>query len=127
MKENRLKISIKKPIEEVFAFTTDPAKTPIWVTHFAHEETDAWPPVVGTTYKNRTITGIWSECTVVAIQPPSFFELRSKDRMYHVQYTYTAYENETEMEYFEWVDMGELEGAFEQKILAHLKQVMETS
>ena len=47
--------------------------------------------------------------------------------MYHVQYTYTAYENETEMEYFEWVDMGELEGAFEQKILAHLKQVMETS
>ncbi len=126
MQKNRLRILIKKPIEDVFAFTTDPKNTPIWVEHFAYEETSTWPPVVGTIYKNRTLDGTWSECSVIAIRPLDFFELQSKDGIYHVQYTYTNHGDKTEMEYFEWVDSGVLEGPFAQHILERLRYIMES-
>ena len=40
MKSNKLTIKIKKPVQEVFLFTTDPKNTPLWVDDCVKEETN---------------------------------------------------------------------------------------
>lgn len=72
--------------------------------------------------------GEWHEYVVTAIKLNEMFEFASKEGNYHVRYTYKPIdENSFELEYFEWVDQGELEEPFTIETLKKFKAVLENS
>ena len=130
MKENRIKVVIKKPVKTVFDFTIDPKNTPRWIEVIQEEKTSDWPVQIGTVYKSyykpKDKPGIWNEYLVTDFVTEKVFELAAKDGNYHVRYAYTPLSiNETEVEYFEWVDTGELENPFSKETLSNLQAVLE--
>lgn len=129
MKENRISIQICRPVSDVFEFTINPKNTPRWIESIEVEETNEWPPKFGTIYCNRNkASGKRSTYRVLFIVKDRVFELVSEDRNYHVLYQYVQRKGGiTYMEYFEWVDVGELEEPFTQEVLEKLKAVMENA
>jgi len=126
MRENRLTIKINKSAKEVYAFYINPKNTPLWVKTIVYEETNQWPIGIGTIYKNKNKEGKWTEYQVVALKENELYELVSKDGNYHVRYTHHPInEHSSELEYYEWVDKGELEEPFTLEILKVLKQLLE--
>lgn len=126
MKENKISIIINKPLAEVFEFTINPDNTPTWINHLQKEETSEYPPRIGTIYRNTSDSIAWDEYEVTDFENNKIFELTSKDGIYQVRYTYTQIDdNSTEMEYFEWVNEGELSNPFTQPVLELLKQLLE--
>lgn len=126
MKDNRLTIQIKKPIDEVFSFTTTPPNSTLWIKSVIKEETNEWPIRIGTVYKLQNKNGEYSEVVVAALKENKFVEWISKDQVYHCRYTFkTIDKNTTELEYYEWVDKGELEEPFTLDVLKKLKSVVE--
>lgn len=126
MKENKLVIKIDKPAIEAFEFTLNPENTPLWIDSIVKEEVNEQPPQVGTVYRNVNRNGEWSEYVVTALEENKMFEWASKDGKYHVRYTFNPIDNNTtELEYYEWVDNGELKETFTQNILEKLKSVLE--
>jgi uncharacterized protein YndB with AHSA1/START domain len=110
MKDTRLVIKIEKPSAEVFAYYTNPKNTPLWWDAVIVEETSEWPIKLGTIYRSQSKNGNWSEFTVTDLKENEVFELTSKDGQYHVRYTHNPIdENSMQLEYYEWVDEGELE------------------
>ena len=108
MKSNKVTIQINRSVAEVFAFTINPKNTSLWIETLVKEETNEWLVKVGTVYRNQNKKGEWSEYTVSTIQENEIFEMVSKDKNYHVRYTYKAIDDRTtELEYLEWVDKGE--------------------
>ena len=128
MKDNRLVITIKKSSTEVFAYYTNPKNTPHWWDAVTEEETNEWPIKMGTTYRSQGKNGSWSEFVVTDFQKNEIFELTSKDGRYHVRYTHTPIdEHSMKLEYYEWVDEGELEDPYTMEILGKLKAAIESS
>ena len=126
MKEKNLTIKINRPAAEVFAFCLNPANTPLWVHLIVKEETNEKPTKLGTIYRNVNHAGQWSEYAVVAYDKDKMFELKLNDNNYYVRYTLKPIDNKScELEYYEWVEIGNLTEPFTQDILFKLKTVIE--
>lgn len=127
MKNNELKILIKKPSSVVFAYYTNPNNTPLWWDAVAKEETSEWPIKIGTTYRSHSGDENWSVFTVTNLKENEIFELTSKDGNYHVRYTHKIIdENTTELTYYEWMTDGNLDAPFTMKELENLKSAIES-
>jgi uncharacterized protein YndB with AHSA1/START domain len=126
MKDLKLTVKINKPVDEVFAFTTNPANTPRWIESVVREVAESYPPHIGTIYQNWDAAGKMNEYSVVQFEPPRVFQLDATHQDYKVKYTYTPIsENETELEYYEWSESDQLHAPFMQEILDNLKAVLE--
>lgn len=126
MKENRLTIQINKPVNEGFAFALNPQNTPKWLDSIVVEETNGWPIRIGSVYRNRNCQGEWSEYIVTAFKENQMFELMAKDGNYHVRYVYRPIDDYSfTLEYYEWVDKGEIEKPFTLVVLHKLKSILE--
>ena len=127
MKSNKLIVKINKPVHEVFAFTLNPANTPSWISPIVKEEVNEKPTKIGTIYKNQNQNGKWSEYTVTAYEENKLFIFTSGNGNYSVRYTFTPIgDNATGVEYYEWVNQGDLEEPFTIEVLNELRSVLES-
>lgn len=127
MNKKTLTIVISKPIVEVFEASINPANTPLWIDTMAEEQTGEWPVKLGTKYKNRGHTGDWTKYTVTKFKLNELFELTQDAGDYRVEYIYTSKgSNATELQYTEWVTVGELENPLSMDALNKLKLLIES-
>lgn len=128
MKSKRLVIKINKPVSKVFEFVTNPINTPKWVESITAEETNETPPRQGTIYRNQNRAGEWSEYEMTKFEQNKMFILSNRRNAYHVEYTLIPIDaNTTELEYYEWVDEGNLTEPFTMGTLEKLELVLEKS
>ena len=126
MKEAKLTVDINKPAKQVFDFVTNPNNTPKWIDAITAEVTSEWPIKIGTIYKNKSKEGEWSTYTMTEFKDGVRFVLSKGDGRYHVQYTLAPITNSScRLEYYEWVDHGQLDEVFALYILEKLKTVVE--
>lgn len=127
MKNKKIIIQINKPPRDIFAFTLNPANTPFWIDSIVKEEVNETPTRLGSVYRNMNKESDWSEYEITAFDEGKMFEMTSWDGNYHVKYTFRLInENLTELEYYEWVDNGELDEPFTIETLEKLKKVLES-
>ena len=125
-RKNTISIIINSPVAQVFQFTTNPQKTPLWIEHITFEETNEWPVKLGTQYKNVNKEGEWATYEVVEFQRNTLFQLKQKNDFYSVRYDYTVLSsNKTKLIYSEWVEEGVLTRPFTISILEKLKRIIE--
>lgn len=126
MRENRIRVIINKPIDVVFEFTINPKKTPLWIPSIQEEIAEEFPPKIGTQYKNRGKNTEWDFYKVIELEPNKIFSMSDLEENYHVRYTYKKLnDGQTELEYSEWKESGELKNPFTDELLQNLKAVLE--
>lgn len=127
MKSNTIAIVINKTLQGMFDFLLNPVNTPKWIGSIVKEEIDVNPPKLGSIYRNVNKQGVWSEYRITEFINGSKFTMTSKDGTYHVRYTFTPIDTQaTSLEYYEWVDRGDLPEPFTKNILEKLKRIIET-
>jgi uncharacterized protein YndB with AHSA1/START domain len=128
MQENKITIVINKPIDKVFEFTTNPKNTHLWISSIVEEIAEEYPPKIGTQYKNRGSDSNWNFYKVIKFKNNKLFVLSDLKENYHVKYTYRKInDDQTEMEYFEWVQNGKLNSPFTKNIIQKLKSILESN
>lgn len=126
MKSNKLVIKINQPKEKVFEFTTTPPNSSLWIPGVVKEETTKWPVKIGTVYKLTDDLGNISIVIVNQIKKNELIEWISEDKNYHCKYILKEVtDKKSILEYYEWVDEGEIENPFNQEILNQLKFILE--
>jgi hypothetical protein len=129
MRDNKLAIIINKPVEEVFSYTLNPKNTHVWIDFIDEEVTSAWPPKIGTTYRNRASGNErWSHYKLTQLEANKTFTLEDTKGNYHVKYSFKPLKDDsTEFEYHEWTVHTDLESLFPKKHLEKLKSILENS
>lgn len=123
MNENKLTITINKPLPEVFAFCITPPKVKLWVPGFINETTNEWPAKVGTVYTEYKNDDTSFNIIVTDYKENEYIEWKTEDGSFHVRYTFTSIDqNTTELTY---VETGDVDKPFTQEVLEKLKQVVE--
>lgn len=127
MKENKLKVLIKKPVKIVFNFTIDPSNTHRWIESITEETIQGKEIKLGTRYVNKDTNGNLNLYDVTKFEENKVFELKSFPPFYTVRYMYTEVsDDETELEYHEWTEYDKLSQPFEQSYLEKLKNIIES-
>jgi len=125
MKENKLTIQVHKPVHELFLFTITPPNSTRWIPAIVKEETNEWPVRIGTIYTLATSDGSSSHVTVLDIKEDTLVEWISEDKNYHCRYSFSPIvKDSSKLEYFEWVNSGELIEPFVLETLEKLKSVL---
>jgi hypothetical protein len=124
MNESKLKIRINRPSDELFDFVLDPLNTPRWIDGIVKEETNESPTRLGRCSEIKTWTGSGMNIKSRLLNL-AWCLLSQKNSDYHVTYTITPLGKSSELEYFEWVDKGELEEPLAPVALQKLQAVME--
>lgn len=120
MMDNKLTITIEKPITEVFAFCVTPPKAKLWVPGIINETTNEWPVKIGTIYTEYKNDSTSFNIIVTDYKENNYVEWRTDNGNYHVRYTFTSIDkNTTQLEY---VETGDVNKPFTQEILEKLKQ-----
>ena len=123
MDENKLIVTINKPLADVFAFSVTPPKAKFWVPGIVDEKTSKWPVKVGTVYTEYKEDNTSFNIIVTDYKENNYIEWMTEDGNYHVRYTFTPIdENTTELRYLETGDVTE---PFTQEVLDKLKEVIE--
>ncbi len=127
MKDLKLTVRINKSAREVFDFTTNPVNTPFWIESIVKEEASSNPIEIGTIFRNWDAEGNMNEYKVTQYEPGFMFQLDATHQDYKVKYTYTPIsDSESELEYYEWSESGQLHSPSMPEIMQKLKIVMET-
>lgn len=126
MKDKRLVVTINRSAKIIFDFVLDPHNTSLWIDTIVKEQTNEFPAKKGTVYKNQNKKGEWSEYTLTEFEEDQMFVMAQNDGSYSVRYTLKPIDaNTTELNYYEWVNQGELDDFFTQEILEKLKEIIE--
>ena len=126
MREHKLTVRIEVPATKIFDFVVNPKNTPKWIDFIEREETNEWPPKLGTIYKNQGNLGVWQELEMTEFEKDKMFVMTNRKNGYHVRYALVPAENNsTELEYYEWMYKGELDEPFEITHLEKLKSILE--
>jgi hypothetical protein len=126
MNNLKLSIIINKPIEEVFSFAIDSNNISKWYPSIKEEIPSELPIKNGTIIKNRgDDISKWNYYEVSEFIDNKTFTLNQIGSAYHVKYTFSSVEDGTLFEYFEWVDVGELEEPSNLENLMLLKKYLE--
>jgi hypothetical protein len=127
MKDNKLSININRSAAEVFDFTVTPPNSTLWIPSIIAEETTELPIRLGTVYTLTEDSGDQFNVTVSSLEQDKIVEWVSTDNNYHCRYTYTLLDdNTTQLDYYEWVDTGEVESPMQPDALRLLKQTLES-
>ena len=126
MNSLKLNITINKPVSEVFAYATDSNNISKWYPSIKEEIPSESPVKLGTKLKNRGKNpNNWNYYEFSEFEKDKVFTLSQIDSPYHVRYTFTPNDNGTDLEYYEWVDSGELEEPASIENLELLKKHLE--
>lgn len=126
MKEKKLTVVINQTPHFIFSFLLNPENTPKWIPSFLKEETNEQPTRLGTIYRNTTNLKDWDIYYVSEFEQDELFTFTSKDENYHCRYTlFPIGEHQTRLEYYEWVENGDLQDPFSQEYLTNLKTLLE--
>ena len=126
MTDQKFVIQIDRPIEDVFAFISNPAHTPEWIRTIVKEEASGNSTQTGSIIRNWDEEGRMNEYKVTVYDKPKLLQLESTIQDYKLRYTCTSISyTQTELEYHEWSESGQLHSSSMQEVLGELKAVME--
>lgn len=128
MKTQVLRICVNCSVEKLFAFTTSPQNTPLWIDSILEEWIEGGALEKGAIFRQRKrLQGEAGPSFVVtAIEENRLFALRSLESTYECRYDYSVSEGGAELCYSELNhDGSDLDDPMDQATLDRLRSVLE--